>query len=63
MTVKQALLEWVQQLPEDIELEEVEYEAHVARKIEEGLKAISGRSLSWSEAEALFQDEVERPIH
>lgn len=52
-----------QQLPEDNELKDVEFEALVARKIEEGLRSISGHSLTWSEAEALFQDEVDRPLH
>lgn len=63
MTVKQALIEWAQQLPDDVGVDEIEYEAHVARKVEEGLRAISQDSLSWEEAERLFQSEVDRPLH
>ena len=63
MTVKQALIQWAQQLPDDVEAEEIGYELLVSRKIEEGLRAISEDTLSWDEAERLFQSEVDRPLH
>jgi predicted transcriptional regulator len=64
MTVKEALLQWVQELPDDVDIEDVEYEFWVARRLEKGLQEVeAGRTVPWEEAKRIFQDEINRGVH
>ena len=56
MTAKNAILEFVQKLPDDSRWDEIEEQVHLLRKVQEGEEAIrNGQTCSHEEAQAYLR--------
>jgi len=56
MTAKNAILDFVQKLPDDTSWDDIEEQVHLLRKVQEGEEAIrNGQTCSHEEAQAYLQ--------
>lgn len=56
MTAKNAILDFVQKLPDDTSWDDIEEQVHLLRKVQEGEEAIrNGHTCSHEEAQAYLQ--------